>query len=166
MASHDFTCAICHTTLVDVHIPTGIRASTHAPPCPTCAQPTTWVPGVTAMDAGSGSGWQTFSTFDGRNQPVVIDSLRTLRRVERESEQLARNGEGQQINWRAYSQTRSNREVGSLGASPAQRPRPAFVEKFGPCVKSAEAPDLAFGPGVSEANCSALPSGVAPSSDD
>lgn len=159
MANHDFLCPVCATVFFDVWVPTGDRASAAAPRC-YCGTRTEWVPGRTAMDASSGPGFDAFSCFDGRNEPVRIDSLQTLRRVERESEILARNGEGQQIVFRAWANQRTNREVNTLGVAPSQRPRPEFVEKFGPCVKTAEAPDLAFGPGVSEENCSALQGGV------
>jgi hypothetical protein len=46
---------------------------------------------------------QTFDIYDGAGRPTTVQSLHHLRQLERQSEQLARNGEGQQIAWRAYS---------------------------------------------------------------
>lgn len=75
-------------------------------------------PGDFAMDArsdgGTGRSFQKFSVdVDGR--AVEIDSLHALRKVERESEQRYRNGEGEPLRFRMWSQTHSNRDVGAFG---------------------------------------------------
>lgn len=103
------------------------------PPCPACARirvdahhtlytPMVFSPqpGDFTMDArsdgGTGQGFQKFSVdVDGR--AVEIDSLHKLRTVERDSEQRYRNGEGEPLRFRAFSQNASNRDVGSFEAA-------------------------------------------------
>lgn len=157
MARHDYVCDHCGRWFPDVDVPIAIGATRGAPNCPDCVAPTTWIPQIGAMDAREP--FQTFTTRDGRNREVVVDSLRTLRKIERESEQLARNGEGQQIVFRRWSQGDSNRDRNTLGDPGAlqQRPDPVAVKKFGTALRSATQPEVTFGPGVSEANASALP---------
>jgi hypothetical protein len=78
----------------------------------------------------------------------------------RESEVHARNGEGQPMVWRRYAQDPSNRDQPTLSKDyhGGEQPSPEAARRFGQTLrKSAEAPDHAFGPGVSEANASALP---------
>ena len=79
-----------------------------------------WIPQTRAMDVGGvkGAAFRAFETRDGRNQPVLVDSLHKLRQIERESEQQARNGEGQQMTWRQYSQDPSNKHVHTLMKDP------------------------------------------------
>jgi hypothetical protein len=157
MALHDYVCDHCGRYFPDVDVPIAIGATRGAPDCPDCVAPTSWIPQIGAMDAREP--FQTFTTRDGKNREVVVDSLRTLRRIERESEALARNGEGQQIVFRRWAQDGSNIGVNTLGDPAAfqQRPDPAAVKKFGKALRSAVEPDVTFGPGVSEANASALP---------
>lgn len=50
----------------------------------------------------------------------TMSTLGDVRRLERQSEERARGGEGQQINWRDFSNDRSNRERNSLGENPRQ----------------------------------------------
>jgi hypothetical protein len=88
-------------------------ATLHPPSCPKCAHdPMAWIPAVGSMDAYEP--FQAFETTDGRGNPVTITSLRKLRQVERESEQAERNGEGQRMVWRQYSQDPSNRHSHTL----------------------------------------------------
>jgi len=113
------------------------------------------------MDVGGvkTAGFKGFTTYDGRNRPVQIDSLHKLRQVEREAEQMARNGDGQPLVWRRYAQDGSNRDVPTLGdlKGPALTPSEAGKRKFGQALrKSAEAPDVTYGPGVNDSNTSAL----------
>lgn len=156
MALHDFFCPGCGRTFFDVDVPCAIGATKGAPECADCGRPCEWIPQVGRMDAKEP--FQAFTTYDGRNRPVVIDSLRKLRAVERESEVLAKNGEGQQIVFRAYSQDGSNRHTNTLGdpAAFSQRLDPAAIQKFGKVLRSQEAPTTDFGPGVDESNTSAL----------
>jgi hypothetical protein len=157
LANHDFFCGTCGQLLLDIHVPIAIGATAGAPVH--CGAPTTPIPGIGRMDAGGvkGASFKAFETTDGQNRKVLIDALATLRRIERESEQQARNGEGQPIVFRAWSQDRSNRDRHTLGTLSAERPDPAYVQKFGKAIRSATEPDAAYGPGVSDANTSALP---------
>jgi hypothetical protein len=53
---------------------------------------------------------------------VTISSLADIRRLERESEQAERNGDGRKMVWRDYSQDRSNIDQHTLGADPSLKP--------------------------------------------
>lgn len=157
MSFHDFACRACHLRLTDIDVPIAIGARAGAPPCPTCGAPTEWIPQIGRMDAASGPAFTAFDAYDGANHPVRIDSLHKLRQVERDSEQLARNGEGQQVNWRMWSNDRSNKLENTLGKyHGGEKPDPAFVKKFGKALRSVEEPEAGFGPGVDESNTSAL----------
>lgn len=74
------------------------------------------------MDASMGPGFTAFETYDGRGNPVQIDSLSKARAVERESEQLARNKEGQQIAFRMFSQNESNQVDNTFGSTSKRVP--------------------------------------------
>jgi hypothetical protein len=143
--------------IVDVNVPIAVGARAGAPAH--CGQRTTPIPGIGRMDVGGvkGAAFKAFEMYDGQNRKVTIDSTHKLRQVERESEQQARNGEGQPIVFRAWSQDRSNREVNTLGTGGGERPDPAYMKKFGKVIRSATEPEAGFGPGVSESNASALP---------
>ncbi len=52
----------------------------------------------------------------------TIGSLSDIRRLERESEQAERNGEGRKYVWRDYSQDRSNTDQHSFMADPSMKP--------------------------------------------
>lgn len=108
--------------------------------------------GIDALEPGS-----EFICYDGKNRRVLVESLSQMRKIEKESEQQARNGEGQQMVWRKYSQDRGNTHTSTLGIDPSEAPSAAAQQKYGSTLrKSSEAPDHAFGPGVSESNASAL----------
>ena len=62
-----------------------------------------------------------------RQRVVEINSLQTIRRLERESEQAARNGEGRPMVWRDFSQDRSNTDVHTLGKDPSLTPAKTFL---------------------------------------
>lgn len=84
---------------------------------------------------------------------VRVDSLRDIRRIERESEQRERDGEGQAVRFRCYSQ--DNRQDNSFGPPPSQAApsftRPDGRERFRIAAKDAEAiEDTPLGPGVTE----------------
>lgn len=157
MALHDFYCPACGRLFTDINVPAAIGATRGAPVCPEDQRTTEWIPKIGRMDAYEP--FQEFQTYDGQNQPVLVDSLRKLRQIERESEQQARNEEGQPMVWRQYSQDRSNKDVPTLGKweGPSERPDPAAASRIGKVVRSAEAPEVVYGPGVSDSNTSALP---------
>lgn len=112
----------------------------------------------------SGATFQKFTCRDGRNQLVEIDSLHKLRQVERESEQLARNGEGQAITFRGFAQEHSNMGVNTHGEPPTDRLDAAAKHKWGlrGATKAVQTeadgsdPAFAYGLGVNDSNTSAL----------
>jgi len=159
MALHDFWCRRCGQVLVDVNVPIAVGAKAGAPEH--CGAPAAWIPQVGRMDASSGPGFTAFTTRDGQNREVVVDSLHKLRQVERQSEQQYANGEGQPLVWRRYSNDRSNRDRHSLHPTwtGGEAPDPAFVRKHGAAIKrDVAAADAEYGPGVSDASPCALDS--------
>jgi hypothetical protein len=151
MALHDFWCQVCGQVLVDVNVPIAIGARSGAPLH--CDRQTSWIPQVGRMDGANGPGFQAFEAHDGQNRPVLVDSLKKMRDIERQSEIDARNGEGQQINWRRWSNDRSNVHSHSLapGWTGGAQPDPSFVRKHGASIrKTADDPNLEYGPGVSD----------------
>jgi hypothetical protein len=155
MALHDFFCSVCGQVLVDINVPIAIGATRGAPLH--CGTPASWLPQVGRMDAYEPM--QEFTTRDGQNREVVVDSLKKLRDIERESEQQYRNGEGQPLVWRHYSNDRSNRDRHSLHPDwrGGAQPDPAYVKKFGKDLRRfAEEPDVEYGPGISDDTPSAL----------
>ncbi len=161
MALHDFWCTVCGQLLPDVVIPAAIGARAGGPQH--CGQPMAWIPAATiAMDIGAvkTAAFRGFTTTDGRGQRVVVDSLHKLRQVEREAETAYRNGEGQPMVFRRWAQDGSNRDAPTLSKSydGGTYPSPEAKHRFGAALRrSTEAPDTAFGPGVSDATASALP---------
>lgn len=160
MPLHDFWCPTCGQVLLDQYVPVAIGATAGAPTH--CGQPTMPIPAAPALHYGSvkTAAFQAFDTTDGRGNPVHIDSLRKLRQVEREAEQAYRNGEGQPMVFRRFSQDPSNRDQPTLSKTynGGEQPTKEAAHRFGSTLrKSVDAPDAAFGPGVSEANASALP---------
>lgn len=103
--------------------------------------------------------FQEFTARDGQNREVLVDSLRKLRKIEAESEQQYRDGEGQPLIWRHYSNDRSNRDVHALHPhwQGGQQPDPEWVRKHGADLRrDAGVADTDYGPGVSDATPSAL----------
>lgn len=166
MALHDFDCTACGSLLEDYYVPITQRATEAEPLCPTCGARMRWVPAVGRMEAGAGPGGFTpFTTQvlqpDGTHKPVTVSTLSDIRRLERETERAQRNGEGQQMIWRDYSQDRSNTHVHTMGEDPATKLR---HELSGQKVRARlsvtrhgeTAPQLALGAGVTESTTSAL----------
>jgi hypothetical protein len=157
MALHDFFCPTCGHDYPDVNIPIEIGAAAGAPLCVKCGSQTEWIPQVGRMDAANGPGFVAFDCYNSRNEPIHVSSLKQLRTIERQSEVDQRNGEGQPMVWRRYSQDRSNVHSHTLGTDPQQAPTKDAARKFGPEIRrSAEEPNVTFGPGVTESNASAL----------
>lgn len=73
-------------------------------------------PGDFAMDVGGvkGAAFKAFSV-DVDGTPTTVDSLHTLRRIERESEQRYRNGEGEPLRFRMWNQDTTNKDVNAFG---------------------------------------------------
>lgn len=109
MALHDFQCPACGHVLRDYNVPIALGAVKGAPYCPQGCAPISqpfgakmdWIPQIGRMDGYKP--FQEYEVYDGRGRKVVVESMRQMRQIERESEQHARNGEGQQMVWRAYS---------------------------------------------------------------
>lgn len=154
MPVHDYVCPACGHVLEDVNIPIAIGAQAGAPECPEDGRRMEWIPQIGRMDA-----YEPFVEFDvkdGRGQTIHVDSLRKLRQVERDSEAMARNGEGQPMVWRQYSQDRTNRDVNTFGENPFEAPDPKAKRKIAASVTTHEAPDHSYGPGIGDHNTSAL----------
>lgn len=72
--------------------------------------------------------------FEVQHEGVTytVSTLSDIRKIERDSERKAANGEGQQISWRDLSQDRSNRDRNSLGENPRQSsPRELMYDSQG-----------------------------------
>lgn len=106
------------------------------------------------MDAFEPGG--EFQVYNGQNQRVHVESFAQMRKIERESEQQARNGEGQPMRFRALHQHHSNMGDNTFGKDPSEKPTPEAAKRFGGAMRAVAAPDVKFGPGVSESNASAL----------
>ena len=119
-----------------------------------------WIPNVGMVDAFEPG--QSFHVYDGQNNRVEVESFRQMRKLERQSEQQFRNGEGQPMRFRALHQNRSNMQDNTFGKDPSEKPTPEAARRFGGSMRAIEggeagsAPDIAFGPGVNESNASAL----------
>jgi hypothetical protein len=157
---HDYRCAECGTVLADQYRSIAEGASSHPPLCPDCGEPMAWIPAIGCMDAFEPGG--EFTVYDGQNRPVHVESFAQMRKLERQSEQQYRNGEGQPIRFRALHQHRSNMQENTFGPAPNETPTPAAAQKFGGRQRAIAGgedgapPDVAFGPGVNESNASAL----------
>lgn len=125
-AKADYRCPGCGT-VVEYEFDMRVGAVLSAPYHQECECYFEWIPfcrfDVKTDGDGNKGGFQKFSvhrqvmTPDGpKQEEVVIDSLHTLRRIERESEQAHRNGEGEKLAFRAYSNEPTNKDVGLFGA--------------------------------------------------
>lgn len=134
MAHHDFVCPACHYLLRDHEVPTGQRATAHAPICPRhqLGGPIRmdWIPNArfSLFSDAATEGGSSFAKFtlpvEDPGSPTgfreeTVASLADIRRLERESEQRERNGEGRRMVWRDYSQDASNRDRHTLGEDPS-----------------------------------------------
>jgi hypothetical protein len=158
MPLHDFFCAPCRVVIVDHFVPVHLRASEAPPSCPKCGAAASWYPAVGAIDAK-----EPFQQFhvqvlqrDGTHKDVTVGSLTQMRKLERESEQAHRNGEGQPMRFRMWSQDRSNGDVNTFGPDPGQRPDPTWLKTRGRGSRVTDG-DRAYGPGVNDSNTSPIP---------
>lgn len=162
---HDYACPRCGHVARDHMVEISVGAVAGAPECPVCLTldghvVMDWIPQVGRMDAASGPSFTAFDCFDGQNRKVHVGSLKQLRDLERQSEQQARNGEGQPLVFRKWSQNDSNKDVNTMGDrfKGGEQPTDAAKHKFGSTLrKSVDEPDAGYGPGVTDANTSALP---------
>lgn len=113
MPLHDYRCSSCGTLLKDQYRSIYEGAQARLPTCQLCLcsgsfRVMEWIPKVGRMDAYEPIEGGEFEVYDGKNNLVTVDSLHKLREIERESEKMYRNGEGQQMVWRKYSQDRNH----------------------------------------------------------
>ena len=171
MPVHDCYCVVCGELHANVYLPLitlpqpivehGFVTSTFVEFPSHCGQPMSYIPPRVAMDAKEP--FQRFSTEirqpDGSYQPVEIDSVSKMRRIERESEIRARNGEGEAIRFRMWSNDRSNGDMNTFGPDPAPVLTPEAKKRFGlrgGTITTVDAPEVTLGDGITEANVSAL----------
>lgn len=157
MALHDYFCESCGYVLADQYRSVDEGAQANPPHCPQCHCGMSWIPAVGRMDLLSENA--KFVQYDGQNQPVTVDTFAKMRKLEAESDQQYRNGEGQPIRFRALHQDRSNMDRNTFGEMPSERPSEAGKSKFGlqGGTRAIDGePDRPFGPGVDESNTSAL----------
>jgi hypothetical protein len=125
----DFKCPRCHYVAENVEFPMAIGARASAPRCPACLDvKMAWIPSARFSIRGDGDGGgrgkenQAFTvhrqlmTKDGMQQVEErVAGIADIRRIERESEQRFKDGEGEPLRFRAFSQDTSNRDQGSFG---------------------------------------------------
>lgn len=164
MALHDYACPACGARAVDQYRPITIRASQLRPLCPSCAVLMTWCPQVQAMDAPGGGSFTPFPVFvrqpDGSERSVTVSSLAHLRRIERQTEAAARNGEGQPLRFRAWNNDASNQDRNTFGPDPGEVAKArldAMRREAGRATSADAAATIPTGPGVAAAGVSPLP---------
>ena len=156
-ARHDLRCVDCGHVYRDVEIPIsqGARAYCGTVGCFYCVgvgglEPIPAIRLSLFSDGDSKSGSGDFTKFttqiEDPSSPegfrdVTISSLHDIRRLERESEQAERNGEGRRMVWRDYSQDPSNADTHTLGKDPSLAPnrtllngQPLQIRKGDPVV--------------------------------
>lgn len=159
MPRHDYVCPLDGQRVNDVVRSVRDGAQANPPCCPDCGRPMDWIPGIGAMDAFEPGG--EFTMYDGQNRRVTVESFAQMRKLEQQSEQQARNGEGQPLRFRALHQNRSNMLDNTFGNGPAEKPSVSAKRKFGlqgagARVSEDRAESHAYGPGVNDSNTSAL----------
>jgi len=139
MALHDYRCPRCGCFKQDVNVPVAIGASNYAVYCtsldghlycaPVRMEPIPAIRLSLFSDADARSSPHDFTKAtvqveapEGGFREVTVSSLHDIRRLERESEQAERNGEGRKMCWRDYSQDGSNWDKHTLGEDPSLRP--------------------------------------------
>lgn len=160
MALHDFVCPRCRWVAVDVNVPISEGALAARVICPDCQITMAWIPQVGRMDASSGPGFEAFETYNSRNEKITISSLKQLRDVERQSEIDYRNGEGQPLVFRMFSNDRSNKDQSALHKhwDGGEQPTADAKHTYGSTLqKTVDEPQQEFGPAVNDSNASALP---------
>lgn len=170
MPRHDYRCPECGWRLYDQERSFAEGGQATAPQCFECDTLMVWTPTRFRTDLrtdGEGASGHTFQKFvcrDGLNNLIEIDSLHTLRKVERESEKMAADGIGQPIRFRGFAQDHSNMNDNTFGAPPSEQPSAEGKRKFGlrngatqlAGGEGGSDPECAYGPGVNDSNTSAL----------
>lgn len=147
MALHNFVCPRCGVIARDIYVPIteGARAAEARLFCRHCAEGAhvgvhlEWIPQIGRMDASSGPSFKSFQTFDAFNKTkITISSLHQLRALERESEQRARDGEGQHVVWPAYSNEPSNMDTHAIAGKWTDHPDLPPPGKRGVTIRAAD----------------------------
>lgn len=133
-------------------------------------------PGDFAMDAAGGATFKAFTiarevldlnpktgVVERHQRMETIDSVHTLRRIEADSEQRYRNGEGEPLRFRMWNQGDSNKDVGSFGQQGqigqqtyTSGEQPQKRASIGVKRHGQEKPRIATGPGVPRGGTTAL----------
>lgn len=131
MALHDLRCLNCGSVYADVNISVTVGASAYCEEhgC-VCGGGLESIPAAHFSgfnDSGRGQFAKFTTQVEDPKSPtgwrdITIGSLADIRREERESEARARNGEGQQLIWRDYSQSASNRDKHTMMDDPSLKP--------------------------------------------
>lgn len=165
LALHDLRCTVCGYIHEDVDIPVAVGARFYCQvhrcaqvittysddgAWPVCRGPLEPVPAAHFSgfnDSGAGSFAKFTTQVEDPRSPsgwreITVGSLADIRREERESEQRARNGEGQQLIWRDYSQSASNRDKHTMMDDPSMK-APKFYSNGTPVRVRRGAPVIA-----------------------
>lgn len=162
MARADYRCPGCGQVFEHTY-PMSVGAIASAPYHEPCECYMEWIPAarfdLKTDGEGDKGGFQKFTvhrqvpTRDGLVQvEETIDSLHKLRQIEKDSEQRYRDGEGEPLRFRAYSNEPTNKDVGLFGP---YVPESAGLKKSGRVkVKAITPPDgsepeVSVGPGMS-----------------
>lgn len=103
--------------------------------------------------------WRQVPTRHGVvQQREIVDSLHTARRIEKDSEQRYKDGEGEPLRFRVYNQDASNRDQNAFGAEGRIGTRtydsgrtPSKSEKLGVTRHGEQKPKAPLGPGLRRA---------------
>lgn len=128
----DYRCPVCGEIREDVHFFASVGAVKSAPLCVPCSgegcavymEVIPFARFDLATDGEGGKAGQKFTihrqvpTADGLRQvEEVVDSAHARRRIERDSEQRYRDGEGEPLRFRADHQSPSNMDCNSFGTA-------------------------------------------------
>jgi hypothetical protein len=162
----DYTCPGCPGIVLRNHrFAAAVGAKASAPLCPVCAIYMEPIPACQFDLRTDGQGGRAFQKFDCYRQvptreglvqvKETIDSLHSLRRIERDSEQRFRDGEGEALRFRLWNQNASNRlensfgQAGQIGDQAYDSGQtPVKSGKVSVIRHGASKPEVTLGPGV------------------
>lgn len=139
MSRHDVVCRRCFTVSEqNIAATVGARLWCRENACQRCGGELEPIPAIRlSLFSDAVSQPSTPSDFTkatvqvedpaGGFREVTVSSLRDIRRLEKESEQRARDGEGRAMVWRSYSQGDSNWDKHTLGEDPSMKPAKYFT---------------------------------------
>lgn len=119
----NYVCPCCDFLLREYPVDFGTTFPQGAPFCPICKNvddaadalvKMEWIPQLGRVSAGNGPTFTAFETTGPDGKLARINSITELRAMERRSEQMARNGEGQQMVWRDFSNGKSNKDAHAI----------------------------------------------------